>query len=1417
MVKNDLQEKIKSVNYPPLSKIKLKSAEEVREFAENIINTVREPLLLLDKELRVVKASHSFYDFFKVSTDETIGKLIYDLGNHQWNIPKLRELLETILPEKTTFDNYEVEHDFSTIGKRIMLLNARKIQKGSGKEQIILLAIEDITERKQIEAGLEKTRKELAVIKISADEASEFSENVINTVREPLLSLDQDLRVVAVSRSFYEFFKVKPEETVGQLIYDLGNKQWNIPKLRELLETILPQKASFENYEVEHDFATIGKRIMLLNARQIERTSKTKERIILLAIEDITERKEIEAGLEKTRKELAVIKISADEVSEFAENLINTVREPLMALDQELRVVKASRSFYEFFKVSSDETIGTLIYELGNNQWNIPKLRELLETILPEKTTFDNYEVEHDFSTIGKRIMLLNARQIERALGKEKIILLAIEDITERKKIEAGLEKTRKELAVIKKSADEVSEFAENIINTVREPLLLLDKELRVVKASRSFYDFFEVNSDETIGKLIYDLGNQQWNIPKLRELLETILPEETTFNNYEVEHDFSTIGKRIMLLNSRQIERALGKEKIILLAIEDITERKEVEAGLEKTRKELAVIKKSADEVSEFAENIINTVREPLLLLDKELRVVKASRSFYDFFEVNSDETIGKLIYDLGNNQWNIPKLRELLETILPERTTFDNYEVEHDFSTIGKRIMLLNARQIERALGKKKIILLAIEDITERKEIEVGLEKTRKELAVIKKSADEVSEFAENIINTVREPLLILDKELRVVKASRSFYDFFEVNSDETIGKLIYDLGNHQWDIPKLRELLETILPEKTTFDNYEVEHDFSTIGKRIMLLNARKIQRGSGKEQIILLAIEDITERKEIEAGLEKTRKELVVIKKSADEASEFAESVINTVREPLIALDQDLRVVKPNRSFYEFFKVSPEETVGKLIYDLGNHQWDIPKLRELLETILPQKTTFDNYEVEHDFSTIGKRIMLLNARQIRRGIGGKERIILLAIEDITERKKNENELSKAKAEAERANVAKSEFLSRMSHELRTPMNSILGFAQLMDMGELNPAHKKGVNQILKSGKHLLNLINEVLDMSKIEAGRLTVSPEPVEIFGIILETIDIVRHLADENQIKLEADASTIERLFIKADHQRLKQVLLNLITNAVKYNRQGGSVKVKCKIRKSVCNPTEAESSLRYNMENGEVKKENVIRISVIDTGKGIAKEYIEKLFNPFERIGAERTETEGTGLGLAISKKLMEAMDGKIGVESIAGKGSTFWIELPQTESQKNRYERINEFSKPEDEIIQKSRTILYIEDNLSNIQLVEQILVMHRPSINLITNIYGKNAVQFAIDYKPDLIMLDLDLPDMHGSKVIKLLQAEPRTAEIPVIILSADAMTKQIEQLMESGAKDYLIKPIDVVQFLKVVDEWMRESSKV
>jgi two-component system, cell cycle sensor histidine kinase PleC len=652
-----------------------------------------------------------------------------------------------------------------------------------------------------------------------------------------------------------------------------------------------------------------------------------------------------------------------------------------------------------------------------------------------------------------------------------------------------------------------------------------------------------------------------------------------------------------------------------------------------------------------EYAESIINTVREPLIALDQDLRVVTASRSFYEFFKVKPEETVGQLIYDLGNKQWDIPKLRELLETILPQKTTFDDYEVEHDFATIGKRIMLLNARQIQRVLGKERIILLAIEDITERREIENGLEKARKELAATKISEDAAREYSESIINTIREPLIALDQDLRVVSVSRSFYEVFKVNPKETVGQLIYDLGNKQWNIPKLRELLETILPQKTTFDNYEVEHDFATIGRRIMLLNARQIQRVLGKERIILLAIEDITERREIENGLEKARKELAATKISEDAAREYSESIINTIREPLIALDQDLRVVSVSRSFYEVFKVNPKETVGQLIYDLGNKQWNIPKLRELLETILPQKTTFDNYEVEHDFATIGKRIMLLNARQIQRVLG-KERIILLTIEDITERREIENGLEKAHeelkelaAELKRTAKVKSEFLANMSHELRTPLNSINGFSEVLcdeTFGPLNEKQKKYVNNVLTSGKHLLLLINQILDMAKVEAGKmkLTLSSLPMKnlLNDISMLVADMVSKKKIEMLLEIAEDLPNIE-----ADELKAKEIIYNLLSNAVKFTPEGGKIGMRAK------------------------KADSEIEVVVWDTGVGIASENMEKIFEGFFRVDTAYSRvTEGTGLGLPLSKKLVELHGGKLSVESEGlNRGTAVRFTLP--------------------------------------------------------------------------------------------------------------------------------------------------------
>jgi len=874
----------------------------------------------------------------------------------------------------------------------------------------------------------------------------------------------------------------------------------------------------------------------------------------------------------------------------------------------------------------------------------------------------------------------------------------------------------------------------------------------------------------------IFNIINEATRLPAENPIQETLAHGTTHLLVNHIILIARSGSERAIADSCAPIRSRSGLVVGAVMVFRDVTEKKEIETGLEKTRRELEVIKKTADEASEYADSIINTVREPLISLNQDLRVVSASRSFYEVFKVNPKETVGQLIYDLGNKQWDIPKLRELLETILPQKATFDNYEVEHDFADIGRRTMLLNARQIQRVSGKERIILLAIEDITARREIENGLEKARKELASIKISEDAVREYSESIINTVREPLISLDQDLRVVSASRSFYEVFRVNPEATVGHLIYDLGNKQWDIPKLRELLETILPQKATFDNYEVEHDFADIGRRIMLLNARQIQRASGKERIILLAIEDITARREIEDGLENARKELAATKISEDAAREYSDSIINTVREPLISLDQDLRVVSASRSFYEVFKVNPKETVGQLIYDLGNKQWDIPKLRELLENILPQKATFDNYEVAHDFAEIGRRIMLLNARQIQRA-SGKERIILLSIEDITARSRFETELRQAKEAAEVANRSKSAFLANMSHEIRTPMNAILGFSQLLRRDpEATPKQRQQIETINRSGEHLLSLINDILEMAKAEAGRTTLNPAVFDLRALIGDVEKMLQQRAEAKGLRLVVEQARELPHHVLGDEGKLRQILLNLLSNALKFTSKGAVI-------------------LRVGALPG-AGQDFRLTAEIEDTGQGIEPGELARLFNPFEQAQAGRAGGTGTGLGLAISRGYARLMGGDITVKSQPGQGSIFsFFTVLQEASPADTVGKVLRRPVKGLKPGQPRYKVLVVDDKEDNREFLTQLL--EPAGFEVCQAVNGAEALTEFAARRPQLILMDLRMPVMDGYEAIRRIRAGAGGRAVKIIAVTASIFGEINKEALGAGADALILKP--------------------
>ena len=370
------------------------------------------------------------------------------------------------------------------------------------------------------------------------------------------------------------------------------------------------------------------------------------------------------------------------------------------------------------------------------------------------------------------------------------------------------------------------------------------------------------------------------------------------------------------------------------------------------------------------------------------------------------------------------------------------------------------------------------------------------------------------------------------------------------------------------------------------------------------------------------------------------------------------------------------------------------------------------------------------------------------------------------------------------------AKKDFLDRLSHELRTPLHTILGFGELLSLDGLSAEHREWITMTLQASRHLVQLMDEAGDVAQIEDRTLTLSMEAVLVHRVIADVIEMIRPLALAEGVQIDPPPRPAASQYVRADEQRFRQIMLNLLSNAVKYNYPGGRV------------------TISVGDQPGDQ-----LRISVTDTGRGIAGQDVARLFLPFERLDAAQAGVEGTGLGLALSRDLVEAMGGTTGVSSVQGEGSTFWIELPATEPV-----AVSQLAIERDGVVSSrdystEKTVLYAEDMVENFRLVEQIL-KQRPSVTLLPAMLAGVALDLARQHRPDMILLDLRLPDMPGEEVLLRLRADARTRDIPVVILSADATRQRIDQLRADGVVDYLTKPIDVRSLLWTVDSALGEA---
>ncbi|MVA78096.1 PAS domain S-box protein [Agrobacterium vitis] len=539
-----------------------------------------------------------------------------------------------------------------------------------------------------------------------------------------------------------------------------------------------------------------------------------------------------------------------------------------------------------------------------------------------------------------------------------------------------------------------------------------------------------------------------------------------------------------------------------------------------------------------------------------------------------------------------------------------------------------------------------------------------------------------------------------------------------------------------------------------------------------------------QSLRLAEHATDEIGELSSALEEASRLLTAREEALRESEERFRLLVDGVHDyGIFGLDTEGNVVSWNAGAERIKGYRADEIIGQHFsrFYPPDHRDTLP-LQEMAQAAAFGRVEDEGWRLRKDGSRFWANVVMTALRDKQGQLRGFSKIT----RDVTDRKRTEEALLTARRDAERASQAKSEFLSRMSHELRTPLNSVLGFAQILDMDIEDREMRESLAQILRAGRHLLSLIDEVLDIARIEAGRMELLIEPVGLDDIVTEAIALAAPLAEPKQLTIRVDMEATGQTIVAVDRRRFLQVLLNLLSNAVKFNRDGGEIRL---------------STHRVT--------ENIIAVDITDTGCGIADMDRDRLFKPFERLGTDRNATTGTGLGLALSLNLMRAMDGDLFLTESGATGSVFSIHIPVSHAPY----AVTESVKTDEKRSMASgatgkATVLCIEDNLVNLNLIEN-LVRRRLKTRIIPAMLGGLGLTLAFEHRPDLILLDVDLPDMNGLSVLAALRADSRTQTTPVVVISADATEKTRMMAMEKGATQYLTKPLDVRRLMKTLDE--------
>jgi two-component system CheB/CheR fusion protein len=941
------------------------------------------------------------------------------------------------------------------------------------------------------------------------------------------------------------------------------------------------------------------------------------------------------------------------------------------------------------------------------------------------------------------------------------------------------LQSTNEELMVVNQEMINLNEqvtaskdYAEAIIANIHEPLLVLDKNLRIKTANDAFYKTFRVNEKETEAVLVYDLGNKQWNIPELRTLLENILPEKSVFNNFEVTHTFSSIGERVMLLNAREVVNKKKLEKLILLSIEDITERKKAQELLNKTGEHFRQLVKElpAAVYSCDAEGLITFYNDAALKLWGRKPAIGKDHWYSLSKMFNPDGS--PLTID------NIP-----MAIALKEGRTILNREIiieRHD----GSRANVIVHPHPEFGLsGEITGAINMIIDITEQAKARKKIEENEKQFRLMAELMPQKvwTSDAEGNKNYFNQTLLDY--------AGMSFEELKGTGWQKIMHPDDWEKNEKQWH--------ESIRTGK----NYEAENRLlRKDGKYLWHLTlAVPLKDEEGNIKMWVGSKTEIQEQKtqkeELETAVEKRTFELEEANKALFEKNKelllakeklltgYSRSLIEASLDPFVTISVDGKITDVNQASILVTGIERDQLIGT---SFSNYFTEKEKAQKGYQQAF-EKGFVADYPLTLKHKNGELKDVLYNA-SVYKNDKGEVLGVFAAARDVTEQKRISTELTEAivlaemataiaeeaKGRAEDAAKGKQQFLSAMSHEIRTPMNAIIGFTKVILKTELTEKQKEYLNAIKISGDALIVLINDILDLAKVDAGKMSFEQTP---FKPAL-SVSAMLHLFDtkikEKNLTLEKEYDEKIPAVLVGDPARLNQIILNLVSNAVKFTAKG---------------------KITFSVKLLQQDEEKVtIEFAVADTGIGIPENKLEKIFENFQQASGETSRKYGgTGLGLAIVKQLVEAQGGTISVKSKINEGTlfSFILKFKQTKATVPADTEIMELDKKIKDI-----KVLVVEDVTLNQLLMKTLLDDFGFESDIISN--GKLAIEKLKTKQYDIILMDLQMPEMNGFEATEYIR-KTMNSSIPIIALTADVTTVDLEKCKAAGMDDYLAKPVD------------------